>query len=471
MTLVVAYAAGGGTDAIARGFAAQFEKELGGRVIVDNRPGAAGNMGTEVVAKADPDGYTLLIGNQGPMVVNPHIFKMRHDPAEALDPIAMIADAQLVIVVGPRLQVKSLPELLEKAKAEQLVYGSAGNASASHVATLLLGQSAGIELKHVPYKGAGPAVNDLVGGHIDFMVTTVPSVIGLIEVGTLTALAVTGAERFPRPARRPDRDRGRPSGLHRLGLVRHSRPEGHPRGRPRQDRGGDLGNAEEPRLPRQARDRRRRALRPRRPCLCRLHGRRAHPLGRGGQGRRHQGGVRDPDVRRTPHRRRARGGPPSSPWLGRERLAGLSLVGLGPLALWASSDLPFASEFGVSSGLVPRLLSLIILGLGLLQLYFSWSEPGRPTGSWRIHTMLPVVAAVVLFAVTIRGYEFGPVHVPELGLLVATPLAVIVSGLAAKDSKLPELLLFAAVLTVFCIGLFRYALGLSLPVAPWLIGY
>ena len=103
VTLVVAYAAGGGTDAIARGFAAQFEKELDGRVIVDNRPGAAGNMGTEVVAKADPDGYTLLIGNQGPMVVNPHIFKMRHDPAEALDPIAMIADAQLVVVVGPRL--------------------------------------------------------------------------------------------------------------------------------------------------------------------------------------------------------------------------------------------------------------------------------------------------------------------------------------------------------------------------------
>ena len=154
-------------------------------------------MGTEVVAKADPDGYTLLVGNQGPMVVNPHIFKMRHDPAEALDPIAMIADAQLVIVVGPRLAVKTLPELWRRPRRQQLVYGSAGNASASHVATLLLGQSAGIDLKHVPYKGAGPAVNDLVGGHIDFMVTTVPSVIGLIESGTVTALAVTGAERFP----------------------------------------------------------------------------------------------------------------------------------------------------------------------------------------------------------------------------------------------------------------------------------
>ena len=88
-----------------------------------------------------------------------------------------------------------------------------------------------------------------------------------------------------------------------------------------------------------------------------------------------------------------------------------------------------------------------------------------------MHTMVPVVAGVVLFAVTVRGYEFGPLHIPELGLLVATPLAVVTSGLAAKDSKLWELLIFAAVLTAFCIGLFRFALGLSLPVAPWLIGY
>ncbi|WP_151719003.1 Bug family tripartite tricarboxylate transporter substrate binding protein [Gemmobacter serpentinus] len=196
VTLVVSYAAGGGTDAIARVFAARLEKALNGRVIVENRPGAAANIGTEVVAAAEPDGYTLLIGNQGPMAVNPHLFKLKYDPAEALDPIAMIADAALVIVVGPRLQAKSMAELLEKAKAGELVYGSAGNASASHVATLLLGQTADIKLKHVPYKGAGPAVNDLVGGHIDFMVTTIPSVIGLVNDGTLTALAVTGSERF-----------------------------------------------------------------------------------------------------------------------------------------------------------------------------------------------------------------------------------------------------------------------------------
>lgn len=196
VTIVVSYAAGGGTDAIARVFAARFEKALGGRVIVENRPGAAANMGTDVVAKSDPDGYTLLIGNQGPMVVNPHIFKLRNDPAETLDPIAMIADATLVVVAGPRLQVNSMQELLEQAKAGELVYGSAGNASASHVATLLMGQMADIKLKHVPYKGAGPAINDLLGGHVDFMVTTVPSVIGLIQDGTLKALAVTGKDRF-----------------------------------------------------------------------------------------------------------------------------------------------------------------------------------------------------------------------------------------------------------------------------------
>jgi hypothetical protein len=163
--------------------------------------------------------------------------------------------------------------------------------------------------------------------------------------------------------------------------------------------------------------------------------------------------------------------PPSTPWLGRERLAGLSLVGLGLLALWAGSDLPLSSESGASSGLLPRFLSVIIVGLGLIQLYLSWSEPGASTGEWRLRRMVPVIAAVFLFAITVRGYVVGPIHIPELGLLVATPLAVVISGLAAKDAKLPELLIFAAVLTAFCIGLFRFALGLSLPVAPWLIGY
>lgn len=197
ITLIVSYAAGGGTDAIARIFAARLEKQLDGRILVENRPGAAANLGTEAVAAAPADGYTLLIGNQGPMVVNPHLFKrLRADPATTLDPIALIADASLAVVVGPRLRVATLAEFVQTAKSRTLVYGSASNASASHLAALLLGQVAGFEARHVPYRGAGPALNDLVGGHIDFMVTTIPSVAGLIEGKKVTALATTGAKRF-----------------------------------------------------------------------------------------------------------------------------------------------------------------------------------------------------------------------------------------------------------------------------------
>jgi tripartite-type tricarboxylate transporter receptor subunit TctC len=197
ITLIVSYAAGGGTDAVARIFAARLEQVLDGRVIVENRPGAAANLGTEAVAAAAPDGYTLLIGNQGPMVVNPHLFRrLKADPATTLDPIALIADAGLLVVVGPRLPVTSMTELVAEAKKRQLVYGSAGNASASHLAVLLLGQVAGFEARHVPYRGAGPALNDLVGGHVDFMVTTIPSVVGLVEGKKLTALAVTTEQRF-----------------------------------------------------------------------------------------------------------------------------------------------------------------------------------------------------------------------------------------------------------------------------------
>jgi tripartite-type tricarboxylate transporter receptor subunit TctC len=197
ITLIVSYAAGGGTDAVARIFAARLEKVLDGRVIVENRPGAAANLGTEAVATAAPDGYTLLIGNQGPMAVNPHLFKrLKADPATTLDPIALIADAGLLVVVGPRLPVTSMTEFVAEAKKRQLVYGSAGNASASHLAVLLLGQVAGFDARHVPYRGAGPALNDLVGGHIDFMVTTIPSAVGLVEGKKLTALAVTMEQRF-----------------------------------------------------------------------------------------------------------------------------------------------------------------------------------------------------------------------------------------------------------------------------------
>ncbi|MDQ7778030.1 MAG: tripartite tricarboxylate transporter TctB family protein [Paracoccus aminovorans] len=163
--------------------------------------------------------------------------------------------------------------------------------------------------------------------------------------------------------------------------------------------------------------------------------------------------------------------PPSSPWLGRERLAGLSLLGLGLFALYAGADLPFRGEGGVGSGMLPRALAIILAVLGLVQIAVTWKQRPESTGRWPIRDMLPVLIGVFLFAITIRGHHFGSFEVPALGMAVATPLAVVLSGLAAKDVRIGELLVFAVVLTAVCIGLFRYALGLSLPVAPWLIGY
>lgn len=198
MTLVLPYAAGGGTDAIARVFAKALEEKLGGVIVVENRPGAGGNIATDFVANATPDGYTLLIGNQGPMVVNPHLFKtMKSDPETALEPITLIANASLVIVVGQGFKADTLKALIAEAKTrpEGLTYASASHASASHLATLLLERAAGIKARHVAYRGASPALSDVVGGHIDFMITTIPSATGLINGGKLKALAVTGPAR------------------------------------------------------------------------------------------------------------------------------------------------------------------------------------------------------------------------------------------------------------------------------------
>ena len=198
ITLVLPYAAGGGTDAIARVFAKALEDRLGGAIVVENRSGAAGNLATDAVANARPDGYTLLIGNQGPMVVNPHLYKtMKSDPALTLEPIVLIANAALVVVVGPSLKLNTLTELVAEARRRpgDLTYASASNLSASHLATLLLERAAGLKARHVSYRGAAPALTDVVGGHVDFMVTTIPSATGLIQGGAIRALAVTGTAR------------------------------------------------------------------------------------------------------------------------------------------------------------------------------------------------------------------------------------------------------------------------------------
>jgi tripartite-type tricarboxylate transporter receptor subunit TctC len=203
MKLVVPYAAGGGTDAIARLVAQGVGEKLGQSLVVENNGSAGGNVATQLAARAEPDGYTILMANQGPMVVNPHLFKnVKIDPLTAFDPLTLITAAPLVVVVPKNSSHKSIKELIDHAQKNpgKLTYGSAGNGSASHLATVLLAQAAKFEATHVPYRGAGPALNDLLGGRMDFMVTTVPSVVGLIQSGDVRVLAVTTkarAKKFP----------------------------------------------------------------------------------------------------------------------------------------------------------------------------------------------------------------------------------------------------------------------------------
>ena len=192
--LLVPYAAGGGTDAIARLVAHGVSQKLGQTMVIENNGAAGGNVATQQAASAAPDGYTVLMANQGPMVVNPHIFKnMKVDPLTAFDPITLITAAPLVLVVPNDSKFKNVRELVEFAQKNpgKLNYGSAGNGSASHLATVLLGHIAKLDMVHVPYRGAGPALNDLLGGRADFMITTLPSVIGLIDGSQMRPLAVT----------------------------------------------------------------------------------------------------------------------------------------------------------------------------------------------------------------------------------------------------------------------------------------
>ncbi|MBR0672313.1 Bug family tripartite tricarboxylate transporter substrate binding protein [Neoroseomonas soli] len=197
--ILLAFAPGGGTDLIARTVATAMQGVLGQPVVVENRPGAGGNIATEAAATSRPDGYTVLMGNHGPMSVNVSLFRnMRIDPERALEPIGLVADAPLVVVVGPKSRAQNLQELLAEIRAGngQTTYGSASNGSASHLAAALMLQMAGLQAEHVPFRGAGPALTDVVAGHLHFMITTLPSVVGLINGGQVRPIAVTGETRI-----------------------------------------------------------------------------------------------------------------------------------------------------------------------------------------------------------------------------------------------------------------------------------
>ncbi|ABF09002.1 tripartite-type tricarboxylate transporter receptor subunit TctC [Cupriavidus metallidurans] len=197
--LVVSAAAGGTTDLAARMISEPLSKALGQSVVVDNKPGGNGTIAAQAVQRAKPDGYTLLVQYSGYHVITPLLTKTSWDPVRDFAPVANLLSAPQVLVVRSSLPVKSLKELVAYAKANpnKLNYASSGNGSLQHVSTELLNEMAGIQITHVPYKGTGPAMTDLLGGNVDMTITTPPPLMGHIAAGKLRPLVVTSKTRLP----------------------------------------------------------------------------------------------------------------------------------------------------------------------------------------------------------------------------------------------------------------------------------
>lgn len=200
ITLIVPAAPGGTTDIAARMVAEPLGKALGQTVVVDNRSGASGNLAAVAVKRAEPDGHTLMMQYSGYHVITPHVAKQAMPWAqEDLRAVANVLSAPQVIVVRDGLPVKTLAELIAYAKAHpgKLTYASSGNGSLQHVTGAMIEQQAGVELTHVPYKGTGPALQDLLGAQVDITFGTPPPYMPHIAAGKLRALAVTGKARLP----------------------------------------------------------------------------------------------------------------------------------------------------------------------------------------------------------------------------------------------------------------------------------
>src|ERR1700675_3695049 len=197
--IVVPFAPGGGTDVIARTLGQEMGRDLGATIVIENKPGAGTIIGTQAVATSDPDGYTLLMGTFA-NAVNPSLnSKLPYDPHKDFAPVALIARSFNIVVVNPNSPIKSVADLIAAAKAnpDKLSYGTFGVGTSAHLAGELFKDMARVNLTAVPYKGAAPAITDLIGGQIQVMFTTVASAASLVESGQLRAIAVTSAERSP----------------------------------------------------------------------------------------------------------------------------------------------------------------------------------------------------------------------------------------------------------------------------------
>jgi tripartite-type tricarboxylate transporter receptor subunit TctC len=197
VTVVVGFEPGGGTDTVARIVAKYLGDNIGQQVVVQNRPGAGGNIAVESVAKSTPDGYTILLANVGPLAVTPHLVKVSYDPMRDLAPITLAVAFPNVIVTHPRLPAKTLADYvrLAKEKPGTITYGSSGIGGAGHLAGALLETVADIKLVHVAYKGGGPAMRGLLGGEIDSYFSTPVAVLPHIGSGKVNVIATTGLKR------------------------------------------------------------------------------------------------------------------------------------------------------------------------------------------------------------------------------------------------------------------------------------
>ena len=196
--VIVPYAPGGNVDISARIIAPPLGEALGQTIVVDNRPGAGGNLGASLVAKATPDGYTLLVGSSGPLSVNPVIFKsLPYDTLKDFAPISTVQAVPLVVLAGPKSNINSIADIIAAAKARpgKLTMASAGAGTTNHFAIELFAHMANVKLLHVPYKGSGPALSELLGGQVETMIDQLAASIGYVRDGRLKVLAVTTPQR------------------------------------------------------------------------------------------------------------------------------------------------------------------------------------------------------------------------------------------------------------------------------------
>jgi len=197
---IVPFPPGGATDVLTRTIAPKLGEGLGQQVVVDNRPGAGGMIGVDLVAKSPPDGYTMVLSTVGPVSINPSLYsKMPFDPVRDLAPVTLAGDIFNVLIVHPALPAQSVKALiaLARARPSQLNYGSSGTGAADHLAAELFQSMTKTKMVHVPYKGGPLAVIDLLSGNLQLMFSTVPTAIGLVKAGKVNAIAITNSKRFP----------------------------------------------------------------------------------------------------------------------------------------------------------------------------------------------------------------------------------------------------------------------------------